>query len=346
MIEGGSPAAHDGQLAASIRRIVIEEGLSGVVRVDVDGDVAFNEAFGSSYRGLGIANGPDTLFAVASGTKGLTALTVMSLVERNELDLDTRARSILGNDLPLIDDRVTIEHLLGHRSGIGDYLDEDELTDGDDYVMPVPVQELVVTEDYLTILDGHEAKFDPGERFGYCNSGYVVLALLVERALATPFEDLVEERVCRPAGMTDTAFLRSDELPGRAAPGYLDNQGLKTNVFHLPVRGTGDGGIYTTAADVHAFWDALLSGRIVSPATVSEMTRPHSDVPEKSMRYGLGFWLDGTSDAVSIHGFDPGVGFVSVHDAARRLTYTVISNQTRGAWPCSQRLSSLLAATL
>jgi len=52
--------------------------------------------------------------------------------------------------------------------------------------------------------------------------------------------------------MTDTSFLRSDELPGRAAFGYLDNEGLRTNVFHLPVRANGDGRIYTTAADVHA----------------------------------------------------------------------------------------------
>ena len=158
--------------------------------------------------------------------------------------------------------------------------------------MTVPVHELATTEQYLAVLDGHPMKYEPGERFNYCNGGYVVLALLAERASGVPFHDLVDQRVCRPAGMTDTSFLRSDELPGRAALGYLDDEGLRTNVFHLPVRGNGDGGIYTTAADVHALWDAVFAGRIVSPDTVAEMVRPRSDVPEESMSYGLGFWLD------------------------------------------------------
>ncbi|MDH3683605.1 MAG: beta-lactamase family protein [Acidimicrobiia bacterium] len=90
---------------------------------------------------------------------------------------------MLGEDLPLIDARVTVEHLLAHRSGIGDYLDDDEVKDSNDYLMPVPVHKLVVTEDYLAILDGHPAKFAPDERFGYCNSGYVVLALIVRACL-------------------------------------------------------------------------------------------------------------------------------------------------------------------
>ncbi len=250
---------------------------------------------------------------------------------------------MLGADLPLIDDRVTVEQLLAHRSGIGDYLDEDELDDNNDYVLTVPVHELATTEQFLAVLDGHPMKFEPGERFNYCNGGFMVLALLAERASGVPFHDLVDQRVCRPAGMTDTAFLRSDELPGRAALGYLDDEGLRTNVFHLPVRGNGDGGVYTTAADVHGLWDAVFAGRIVSPETVAEMVRPRSDVPEKSMRYGLGFWLYDSPAMVSLHGFDAGVGFVTVHDRDRRLTYSVLCNQTRGAWPVSQRLDQLLA---
>jgi CubicO group peptidase (beta-lactamase class C family) len=323
--------------------IAAEVGLSGVIRIDVEGSLAVQRAYGLAHRGLGVSNSVDTQFGIASGAKGLTALTTMSLVEHGELELDTTARSVLGGDLPLIDDRVTVEQLLAHRSGIGDYLDEDELDDNNDYVLTVPVHEVVTTEQFLAVLDGHPMKYEPNERFNYCNGGYVVLALLVERASGVPFHDLVEQRVCRPAGMTDTSFLRSDELPGRAAVGYLHDDGLRTNVLHLPVRGNGDGGIYTTAADVHALWKALFAGRIVSLATVEEMVRPRSDVPEESTHYGLGFWLDETAGAVSLHGFDAGVGFVSTHDRDRRITSTVLCNQTRGAWPVSERLNQLLA---
>ena len=215
----------------------------------------------------------------------------MGLVERGTLELAPTARSLLGDDLPLIADDVTVEHLLAHRSGIGDYLDEDAVDDITDYVMPVPVHELATTEQYLAVLDGHETVSPAGERFAYNNGGYVVLALLAERASGVGFHELVRTLVCEPAGMVDTAFLRSDELPGRAALGYLAVDGLRTNVLHLPVLGIGDGGIYSTAADLSAFWESLFAGRIVSPERVAEMVRPRSDWPEESKRYGLGFHL-------------------------------------------------------
>jgi CubicO group peptidase (beta-lactamase class C family) len=247
-------------------------------------------------------------------------------------------RDFLGRDLPEIDDAVTVEHLLSHRSGIGDYLDEDEGFDPSDYVMPVPVHELATTEAYLPILAGRPAKFAPGARFSYCNSGYVLLALVVERAAGAAFHDVVAERVLGPAGMADTAYLRSDELPARAARGYLRPGGLRTNVLHLPVRGTGDGGVYTTVGDVHRLWEAFFGGRIVPLPWVAEMVRPRSDVPEERQRYGLGFWLHQSTDAVAMEGADAGVSFRSEHDPGRDLTWTVVSNTSEGAWPIARHL--------
>jgi CubicO group peptidase (beta-lactamase class C family) len=329
---------------ASVRRVpALEEeldavaagsGFSGVVRVDRGDQVELVKAYGFAHRGYELPNEIDTRFALASGTKGLTALAVVSLVEEGLLELTTKARSLLRDDLPLIRDNVTVELLLAHRSGIGDYLDEDSDVDVSKYLMPVPVYELATTEDYLAVLDGHPPKFAPGERFSYCNSGYVVLALVAERASGVPFHDLVRERVCEPAGMRDTAFLRSDELPARTALGYLEVDGVRrTNVFHLPVRGSGDGGIYSTVADVRSLWAAFFAGRIVSAKWVDEMVRPRSEVPANSMRYGLGFWLHASTDAVILEGMDAGVSFRSTHDPRALRTYTVVSNTTDGAWP-------------
>jgi CubicO group peptidase (beta-lactamase class C family) len=139
--------------------------------------------------------------------------------------------------------------------------------------------------------------------------------------------------------MIDTSFLRSDGLPGRAALGYLSVDGLRTNVLHLPVVGNGDGGIYSTAADLAAFWDALFAGRIVPPGVLDEMVRPRSDWPEESRRYGLGFHLHPTGDGVFLEGHDAGVSFASVHQPASSITYTVISNWSEGAWPIVRALS-------
>src|SRR5919197_1292583 len=147
-------------------------GFSGVVRIDQGGRIELARAYGLAHRGFEIPNEVDTRFALASGAKGFTALAVVSLIEEGVLELSTPARSVLGRDLPLIDERVTVEQLLSHRSGIGDYFDEEAGFDVSDYVMPVPVHELATSEDYLALLDGHPSKFPPCERFAYSNGGF------------------------------------------------------------------------------------------------------------------------------------------------------------------------------
>jgi CubicO group peptidase (beta-lactamase class C family) len=278
-----------------------------------------------------------TRFGIASGSKVFTALTVIALVSEGRLSLDTPAREVLGSDLPLIDDAVTVEHLLAHRSGIGDYLDEEAMGAITDYVMPVPVHRLATTEDYIAVLDGHPQVTTPGAHFAYNNGGYVVLALLAERSSGVAFHDLVRQRVFDPAGMDGAAYLRNDELPGDVAIGYLFADGLRTNVLHLPVRGSGDGGGHVGLTDIDAFWRALFAGAIVPLDVVDEMIRPRSQDPSDRRRYGLGFRLapDGT---VELEGYDAGVSFLSTYDPAVRRTCTVMSNWTDGAWPICRAL--------
>ena len=318
-----------------------QHGFSGVVRVD-DDNGPHEWAFGLADRRWGIPNTPSTRFGLASGAKGFTALTVMSLVESGGLRLDQPVREWLGSDLPLIDDRVTVEHLLGHRSGIGDYLDETEINDITDYAMPVAVHLLSGTEQYLPVLVGHPQVSPPDERFSYNNGGLVVLALVAERAAGTRFEQLVEQQVCVPAGLTDTGFLRSDELPSDVAVGYLAPHGLRTNVFHLPLLGSGDGGIFSTAADMTRFWTALFEGRIVSAERARQMTSPRSEAPEQNSRYGLGFWLAAGGPTVNLEGYDAGVSFRSVHDPTAGVTHTVLANTSEGAWPMTKALDTAL----
>jgi CubicO group peptidase (beta-lactamase class C family) len=326
-----------------VDRLAAEAGFAGVVRVERDGAVELERGYGLADRRHGIPMTAEHQLAMASGSKGFTALAVMSLVVDGVLALSTTARSLLGADLPLIADDVTVEHLLGHTSGIGDYLDEDVDGDINDYVLPVGVHLLDTTEAFLPVLAGFPTKFQAGERFSYCNGGYMVLALLAERASGVGFHDLVRRRVLAPAGLVDTDYLRSDALPGRAAVGYIPVDGQwRTNVLHLPVVGNGDGGAYTTVADVSRFWVALLAGRIVPAVTVAEMVRPRSDAPSMSARYGLGFWLHASTDVVALVGYDAGVSFRSVHDPSSSTTHTVIGATSKAAWPITRALDEHL----
>ena len=148
-------------LRATVDELARDTGFSGVVSVCVDNEIAFEAAYGFADREHQRLNTPETRFGIASGTKGFTALTVMRLVDDDALDLSTTVRSVLGPDLPRIDDDVTVEQLLAHRSGIGDYLDEDLLGTVEEWPLSIRAQDLARTADYLPVLDGHTQSFCP-----------------------------------------------------------------------------------------------------------------------------------------------------------------------------------------
>ncbi len=244
---------------------LVEDGFAGVVRLDVGGDTILRAGFGLADRARRLPMTPETRLGMASGSKTLTALAVLSLVEEGVLDLSTTARSLLGDDLPLVADDVTIEHLLSHRSGIGDYLDEDSDLDMADYPMPVSVHRLDRIEAFVPLLDGYATKFRAGSDFSYCNGGFVILALIAERASGMPFHQLVEERVCGPAGLRSTDYPRSDALPGdcrarvrRGGRSVAEQRVPPAGARHRRWRSA-----FTTVDDMHDFWPALLGGRIV-----------------------------------------------------------------------------------
>lgn len=327
-----------------VAALAATSGFSGVVRVDRGDEIIASAAFGLADRVSGRPVTLDTRLALASVTKTFTALTVVSLIVAGKMTLTTTARSLLGSDLPLVDDAVTIEQLLAHRSGIGDYLDEDALEGITDYVLSVPVHRLDSAEAYLTILDGHPQTSTPGTTFAYNNSGYVVLAILAERATGVGYHELVAENVARPVGATTLGFARSDEPAHDLATGYLEATGVRTNVLHMPVVGVGDGGASATVADVHKVWRAFLGGRIVPDEWVRRMTTPNGDFAPGRSRYGWGCWLDGDGPGVAMDGYDPGISARSEHDPALDTTWTVVSNWSEGAWPLVRALPGMLAA--
>lgn len=324
-----------------VERRALDTDFSGVVSVRVGDEIAFEAAYGFADREASRLNTPSTRFGLASGAKTFTALTVMRLIDDRRLDLATTARSILGTDLPLVDPGVTVEDLLAHRSGIGDYLDEDLETDTEEWPFPIRAQDLARTADYLPLLGGRPQKFSPDQKFSYCNGGYVLLALMCERVTGTDFPDLVHTHVTNRANLGSTAFLDVNHLPPDVAIGYLSDG--RPNTDNLPRGGSGDGGMSSTAADIAELWRALFAGSIVTTDVAAAMVTPRSTEPTTGKRYGLGFWLDPTDSRVSLEGCDAGVSFRSTHDRSRDLTTTVISNSTDGAWPLVRALEATVA---
>ena len=146
----------------------------------------------------------------------------------------------------------------------------------------------------------------PGAEFAYNNGGYVVLALIAERTARRPFDVLVRERVCQPAGIKSTGFLRSDEFPGQQRWATCTLRDCaptsSTSPCSEPVTAASTRRSQTSARS----WRAFLGGRIVSPDPVAQMVRPRSCWPEEERRYGLGFHVHATTDVVWLEGYDVG----------------------------------------
>ncbi len=326
------PAPDFGALDTSDTGDLDLDGFSGVLAAHHDGTLVAGWARGLADRSFGVVNTLETRFGAASVAKTFTAVTILSLVAEGRLRLDATARSVLGTDLPLIADDVTIEQLLSHRSGIGDYLDEEV----DQYApMSVPVQQLDCAEAYLAVLDGFETAFPAGQRWAYCNGGFVVLGIIAERVAGVPYGRLVAERVFQPAGMTSSDFARSDKLEPLSAVGYKEDG--TSNIFHIPVVGVGDGGARTTVADMHSFWQALYAGRLIPIELVDAMTAPvtpdvsvydddEDDGDENDPTgYGFGVWLK--AGTVAADGGDHGISAFSRHDPVHDVTVTLLSNE-------------------
>ena len=331
---------------SAIEAAAAAASFSGIVTLDARNERTLEVCRGFAHRAHAVPNLASTQFAIASGSKAFTALAIMQLVEEGALALDQPVREILGADLPLIDPRVTIAHLLQHTSGIGDYIDEEGDWEVDEYVLAVPTHALLTAESLLPVLSGFPQVSVPGERFAYNNGAYAVLGIVIERLRGEPFQDVIEQRVLAPAGLADTGFLRLDELPARAALGYLYETGSRVNTLHLPVRGAPDGGAFTTAADLHAFWRALFGGRIVSEASVRLMTAPLHEDPSEELHYGMGFYVHDTGLMAILMGYDAGVSFMTWHLPDDDTTISVLANTSEGAWEVAGAIAKETEAAL
>jgi len=305
---------------------------SGVFSVADENGVIFERCAGFRNRSEQLPNNADTAFGVASGTKLFTGLSVCKLIETGKLSLEDKLWDVLPYDLGQIDKRVTIRHLLTHTSGIGDYLDEeaddyDEKSEALAHAYPLYLWERL--DYYLQMITPLEKKFEPGERFGYSNAGFIMLGLAVEAASGKPYRQFVTEEIITPLQLKRTGFYRMDNLPANTAIGYMedDGGGWKTNMFTLPVIGGADGGIFTCAKDMDMLWRALFAGRIISDTMRTAFLSPQVK-RDAERSYGLGVYRIDRNGKTAHYavGCDAGVQFFSICFPEWKLTATALQN--------------------
>jgi CubicO group peptidase (beta-lactamase class C family) len=276
------------------------------------------------WRSYGLANledritaTPGTNYRLASVTKQFTAAAILLLAEDGKLSLDDRLKKWLPS-LPPAVDPVTIEHLLTHTSGIVDY---------EDLIAPGTTAQLH-DADVLHLLESRDSTyFNPGRAYRYSNSGYALLALIVERASGKSFATFLRERIFIPLGMAHTVAYEEgiSTVPTRAY-GYTLRNGKWTRKDQSVTSAVlGDGGIYSSIADL-VKWDAAwYDARLLSDRSRALAVRPHTDTDKPEVKYGFGWRI--TGESLWHSGETSGFRNVIVRYPSRRLTVVILTNR-------------------
>lgn len=316
------------ELIQRIEQVAAETKFSGVISIFKDSSTLYTKAYG--YRDIKnrLPNTTSTVFGIASGTKFFTALGIGVLIDQGLLSLDTPISEISQEYTSFIDENATIQHLLTHTSGIYDYYDEEIEPDFENFFVEIPWYKLETPSDYYPLFKGHAAKFRPGARYSYSNGGFVLLGMLIEKLTGSLYRDFIREHVLQVAKMHRSGFYAFNDLPENTANGYLEDR-RTTNIYHLPLRGGGDGGMYTTTDDLRAFWDSLFSRRILSTELTATFLETHYTFDTAS-GYGCGVQKRLDNSMFAIEGGDAGVGFSSCYIVRENLTINILSNITNG----------------
>src|SRR5258706_9423176 len=248
------------QITAAVDKAVAEDKFSGVVVVAKDGAPLLSRAWGMADPAKGIANRPDTKFNLGSINKFFTHIAIGQLAAAGKLSPSDTIRKHLPDYPSPVADKITIEQLLQHRSGLGDFFGPKLLASH---------ASIRTLSDYLPLFADKPLEFEPGSSQRYSNAGFVVLGLIIEKISGQSYYDYVRDHITKPAGMNDTASYAVDEnVPNRAIgqtkrgpEGPLAER--HSNINTLPARGSSAGGGFSTAADLVRLSQALLADRLM-----------------------------------------------------------------------------------
>ena len=247
-------------VVAAVDKAAAEDRFSGVVMLAKDGQPVMTKAWGYADPAKTISNKVDTKFNLGSINKFFTKVAIGQLAAAGKLSLTDTIRKHLPDYPSPAADKITIEQLIEHRSGLGDIFGEKFMGAHAKLRTLADYEQLFATEPLL---------FEPGTQQKYSNAGYVVLGLIIEKISGQSYYDYVRDHITKPLGMDDTAsYAIDDNVPNRAIgltkrgpDGPMPERHANTNT--LPARGSSAGGGYSTAADLLRFTNALVAGKLL-----------------------------------------------------------------------------------
>ncbi len=298
-----------------------------------DGQPIVRASYGLADLETGTPATPETNYRLASMTKQFTAACILLLAEDRRLTLDDCGRTWLPS-LPKAAEAMTIRQLLTHTSGLIDYED----------VIPESFAAQLHDADVLRLLETQDRTyFRPGTGYRYSNSGYALLALIVQRASGKTFAKFLRERIFQPLAMFNTvAYEEGVSTVNHRAFGYTEEAGRWNRTDQNQTSAVlGDGGIYSSIDDL-AKWDAALYDRgLLQPSSLRAAFTPASHTDDPDIAYGYGWRI--TGETLWHSGESVGFRNVIVRYPKRHLTVAVLTNRNE---PEPYRLALEIAETV
>lgn len=246
-----------------------------------DGVTIYKNAIGVADLELDVPLNPYTIFRIGSITKQFTAAAIMMLVEEDKVSLDDEITKFLP-DYPTQGATITVAHLLNHTSGIRSYTN-----------MPGWMEEKIVENLELEeLIDGFKnepMEFQPGERFKYNNSGYVLLGAIIEKASGMSYEDFIEKRIFEPLNMTRSSYDDHQDIVRGRASGYDGTRKAPENAKQFSASQPYAAGSLLSTVDDLATWNAaLFGGKVVSKESLEQMITRGKLNNGTEINYGYG----------------------------------------------------------
>jgi CubicO group peptidase (beta-lactamase class C family) len=311
---GPVQAQDAGRMDEVVRASAQADEFSGSVLVARDDEVLLDQGYGLANREWNIPNDGDTRFRLASVTKQFTAVAILILHERGLVDLDAPVRTWL-TDAPAAWDGVTPRHLLSHTSGIPNF------TDFDDYdaqkTAPATLDSLIAR------FRDHPLEFQPGERWSYSNSGYILLTAIIETASGKTYSEFLNETLFQPLGMSNSGYDSHAAILPHRASGYAPTARGFVNADYLDMSiPQGAGGLYSTTRDLLKWQRGLFGGQLLRPESLALLTTPVRN------QYAFGLFVrevDGNTTIAHSGGIE-GFNTYLAYDPDRRMTIVVLGN--------------------
>lgn len=297
-----------------VQAIAAQDHFMGTALVARGDRVIFSKGYGSADLEWNIPNAPNAKFRLGSVTKQFTAASILLLEERGKLSVQDPVKKYV-TDAPASWDKITIFNLLTHTSGIPNF------TDLPDYRRLEPFA--TTAQEEMKRLYDKPLDFQPGERWSYSNSGYLVLTYIIEKVAGQPYATFVHDNIFAPLGMASSGYDSNAEIIPRRASGYVFENGHYANAGYINMTvPQGAGSLYSTTEDLLKWELGLFGGKVLTPASLKKMTTPFKN------NYAFGLEVDTAAGhrVIQHNGGIEGFNTIVSYYPDDQLTVVVLAN--------------------